>query len=98
MDRVTVDIRTEGEMRASETVPELRAAAEALYAPMRLVGFWDGRLDIHLCPHEERKLECPHRLPESDPQYVKYAYTLQRQRKATLEVVFPHADMTVYLA
>ena len=98
MDKVVIDIETQGGVRASETIPELRAAAEALYAPMRVVGFWDQRMDLHLCPQEERKQACPHRLPQADPEYVRYSYTLQRERNANLEVVFPHAKVAVYLA
>ena len=47
--------------------------------------------------HEERKQMCPHKLPESDPDYVEYKHTLQRERRANLEVVFPHAELAVYL-
>ena len=49
MDRVTVNIETQGGIRASEIIADLRAAAETLYYPMTLVGFWDYRADMHLC-------------------------------------------------
>ncbi len=97
MDRIVVDIKTEGESRASEIIADLRTAAETLYYPMRLVGFWDHRQDIHLCPQEERRQPCPHRLPVTDPGYVGYAHALQRERQANLEVFFPHAGIAIYL-
>ena len=97
MERVVIEIATDGGYRATETVADLRNAAETLYFPMRLVGFWDTRADMHLCPHEERMQPCPHRLPEDDPAYVDYALQLQRGRGGSLEVFFPHAEVTVYL-
>ena len=97
MERVVVQIASDGDYRATETVADLRNAAETLYFPMRLVGFWDTRADMHLCPQEERRQPCPHRLPEDDPGRVDYALQLQRGRGGSLEVFFPHAEITVYL-
>ena len=97
MDRVVVNFETDSKMRASETVADLRNAAETLYFPMRLAGFWDYQADMHLCPQEERQKECPHNLPESDPGYVTYIETLQRERRSNLEVFFPHANVAIYL-
>ena len=97
MERVVVEITTAGDYRATETVADLRNAAETLYFPMRLVGFWDTRADAHLCPQEERKQPCPHGLPEDDPAYVDYRLQLQRDRGGSLEIFFPHAQVTVFL-
>ena len=97
MERVVVEIATDGDYRATETIADLRNAAETLYFPMRLVGFWDTRAGMHLCPQEERMQPCPHRLPEDDPAYVDYAQQLQRYRGGSLAVFFPHAEVTVYL-
>ena len=97
MEHVVVEIATDGAYRASETIADLRNAAETLYFPMRLVGFWDRRADLHLCPQEERRQPCPHRLPEDDPAHVDYALQLQRDRGGSLEVYFPHAEIAVYL-
>ncbi|MBM3933481.1 MAG: hypothetical protein FJ319_04145 [SAR202 cluster bacterium] len=97
MDRVTIEIRTDGEIRASEIIADLRAAAETLYFPMKLVGFWDYRQRLHLCPHEERRLSCPHVLPKEDPAHVPYETTVQRDRKGSLAIDFPHAGTVVYL-
>ena len=98
MDKVVVNIETEGMTRASEIISDLRNAAENIYYPMKIVGFWDHQADMHLCPQEERRQECPHKLPESDPNHVDYATALQRERSANLEVYYPHAKLALYLS
>ncbi len=97
MDRVSINIETDSGIRASEIIADLRIAAETLYFPMKLVGFWDHRADMHLCPQEERREACPHKLPEGHADHVDYVHTLQRERQAGLEVMFPHADIAVFL-
>ena len=98
MDRVTITIETEGGARPSEILADLRAVAETLYFPMRLVGFWDCRADIHLCPQEERREPCPHRLSVGDAGRVGYEATIARERRGSLQVAFPHAGIVIYLA
>ena len=98
MDAVTIDIRTETNLRATEIIADLRAVAETLYYPMQVVGFWDYQMDMHLCPQEERRQDCPHKLPETDPDYENYARAIQRGRQANLEVNFTHAKITLYLS
>ncbi len=98
MDNVTIEIKTETDLRATEIIADLRAVAETLYYPMQVVGFWDYQLDIHLCPQEERRQDCPHKLPESDPAFEDYALAIQRGRQANLEVKFSHASLTLYLS
>jgi hypothetical protein len=98
MDRVTIDIETDGGTRASEIVADLRSAAETLYYPMTLVGFWDHRHDMHLCPQEERLKPCLHKLPDDDPDHVDYQTTMQRERQGSLEVFFPHAGIAIFLS
>ena len=98
MDRVVISIETDGGARASEIVADLRNVAEVLFFPMKLVGFWDHQAGMHLCPQEERRQACPHTLAETDPARVDYAQTLQRERRAGLEVSFPHAGVDVYLS
>ena len=98
MDRVTVTIATEGGSRPSEIIADLRAVAETLYFPMRLVGFWDSRADMHLCPQEERREACPHNLPVGHAERVGYETTISRERRGSLQVVFPHAGISIYLA
>lgn len=98
MNRVTVSIETDSGIRPSEIVADLRSAAETLYYPMTVVGFWDYRLDIHLCPQEERRMPCPHRLPCGHRGRVDYRATMERERQANLEVFFPHADIALFLS
>jgi hypothetical protein len=97
VERVVIEIKSEGDYRATETIADLRNAAETLYFPMRMVGFWDRLADAHLCPQEERQQSCPHRLPAADPEHVDYVLQLQRQRGGSLEVFFPHAEVAIYL-
>lgn len=96
MDRVTINIETVGGTRASEIIADLRTTAETLYYPMTLVGFWDYRQDMHLCPQEERLKPCPHKL--RDPDHVDYQTTIQRERQGNLEVFFPHAGIAIFLS
>ncbi len=98
MEKITINIQSNGDTRASETIADLRNASEVLYFPMKLVGFWDHQAGMHLCPQEERRQPCPHTLPESDPARVDYATALQRERGANLELTFPHAGVVLYLS
>ena len=98
LDSVIVSITIAGESRPTEIIADLRSVAETLFYPMKLVGFWDEHADIHLCPQEERRQPCPHKLPLSDPGFVDYKRTLQRERRAQVEVVFPHARIRIYLS
>ncbi len=97
MEKVVIDIQSDGASRASEILADLRVAAETLYFPMKLVGFWDGSDDMHLCPQQERRERCPHKLPSTDPGYTDYVDTIQRERGGSLEVAFPQADVAIYL-
>ena len=94
---VQVTIQEHEVFRPSEIIADLRTAAEALYFPLRMVGFWDSHADMHLCPQEQRREVCPHRLPEDDDGYVEYEETVSRQMGATLRVEFPHAKVNLYL-
>ncbi len=98
MDRVVVNIETDGGTRASEIIADLRTTAETLYYPMTLVGFWDYQQDTHLCPQQERLKPCPHNLPDDNPHRVDYQTTMQRERQGNLEVFFPHAGIAIFLS
>ena len=98
IDKVTVSIDIDGDVRSTEILADLRSVAETLFYPMKLVGFWDYKANLHLCPHEERRQECPHNLPTDDPRRVEYVSTLQRERRASIELHFPHAEITIYLS
>lgn len=98
IDKVTLTIETDGDARPSEIIADLRTVAETLFYPMRLVGFWDYQADMHLCPQEERREPCPHKLPHGDPQRIEYVSTLQRERRASIELNFPHAGISMFLS
>ena len=98
MNKAVVRIETEGYARPTEIPADLRTVAEALYHPMRVVGMWDVRTGGHLCPQRERGEPCPHDLPAEDPRREEYRVTLQRERRADLEVHFPHAGLVFYLS
>lgn len=98
IEKVTVSIEVDGAARATEILADLRSVSETLFYPMSLVGFWDYRADLHLCPHEERREACPHNLPADHPDYVEYVSTLQRERRASIELNFPHAGITIFLS
>ena len=97
MNRVTIAIDAQGDARASEILADLRMAAEALYHPMRVVGFWEGP-DMHLCPDEERRAPCAHQLNDARAAQASYAASMQRDRQANLQLDFPHAGLTLYLS
>ena len=98
MDKVILKIESESGIRATEIISDLRNVAETLYYPMQLVGFWDYQLDLHLCPQEERRQECPHKLPNDDPKFEDYRTALQRNRQANLELFFTHANVALFLS
>ena len=98
IDKVTLSIEIDGDARATEILADLRSVAETLFYPMKLVGFQDYKANLHLCPQEERREECPHNLPVGHPQRVEYVSTLQRERRASIELNFPHAEITIYLS
>ena len=94
---VQVNIEEHKVFRPSEIIADLRTAAEALYYPFKMVGFWDSHADMHLCPQEQRREECPHRLPVGNAGHVEYDETAAREMGATLRVEFPHAKVSLYM-
>ncbi|MCL0028655.1 hypothetical protein M1N23_00715 [Dehalococcoidia bacterium] len=65
---------------------------------MKLVGFRDSRENIHLCADEERHIPCSHLTPDGNLDVAAYGRSLERQRRASLEVAFSHAGVSVYLS
>ena len=98
IQRATVRIETESSFRPSEIMGDLRIVAETLYFPMRLVGFWDEAADTHMCPETEADKPCPHALEEGEPGYVPYFRSMQRYKRAAIEVTFPHAGVRMFLS
>jgi hypothetical protein len=98
MNNIVINIETESNIRASETMADLRNVVENMYFPLRVAGFWDSQANVHLCPQEERRQECPHKSEDGEVSKPAYVETLQKERKVSTEVYFPHADLTFYLS
>ena len=97
MENITIKIEGHS-YRATEVISDLRIAVETLYGPMKMVGFWDRSQGIHLCPYLERQQDCQHTEPTEETVFPDYEKTLQRERQASLAVIFPHANVTLYLS
>ena len=98
MDKATLRIETQSKLRPSEIMGDLRIVAETLYFPMKIVGFWDEDADMHMCPETELARPCPHKVPEDDPNFVPYTRSMQRLKQAVIEVIFPHANVRMFLS
>lgn len=94
---VTVNIEPNTPYRASEALADLRNAAESMYFPMTMAGFWDSRVDMHLCPDEQLRKDCTHRLPSGQLDTIAYSRSLERERQAMIQLEFPHAEIIIYL-
>jgi len=98
IERITVLLESAGSSRASEIVADLRNVAEALYHPFRLVAYWDAQAGgRHTCPQTDRGEECPHEGPPEESGHVPYAQTVEMELEGSLELYFPHAEVSVYL-
>ena len=97
MESVEIAITTTSGYRATEVVADLRNAVEALYFPMKSVGYWDVRAGDHRCPQAQIGAGCPHLLPVDDPAFVDYEITVERSLDGVLDVYLPHAQVHVYL-
>jgi|TARA_B110000263_G_C15217036_1_gene468034 hypothetical protein len=97
LDFVTLDING-GTFRPTEILSDLRIAAETLYSPMKMVGFWDSVQEMHLCPQVERRQPCLHNPDDPGEKFLPYVETLAKERQATLALLFKHSGITVYLS
>ena len=97
MNKIVINIETEGDIRASETMADLRNVVENLYFPMRIAGFWAFQANVHLCPQDERRHGCTHRLADPAAGISAYVQTLQNELNTNVEVYFPHADISFYM-
>ena len=95
--RVSVDIHTGSDFRATEIVADLRNTAETLFFPMKCVGFWDAPTGGHVCPQLQRGRECPHHNGPAPETLDGYRGTAENELGGVLEVAFPHADVYIYL-
>lgn len=94
LERVTVEISTGSDFRATEIVADLRNTAETLFFPMRCVGFWDSPTGGHVCPDLLKAKDCPHLGADALDTYQR---TVEDQLRGALEVAFPHAGVYIYL-
>lgn len=92
---IEVQLVTPQEYRGSEIIGDLRGIAETLFYPFKFVGYWDGQTGGHLCPKTESGKPCPHGTDTEGQN--SYALTIEYELSGELEVVFPHAQLTVYL-
>tara|TARA_B100000401_G_scaffold166069_1_gene111004 strand:- start:148 stop:444 length:297 start_codon:yes stop_codon:yes gene_type:complete len=98
MHEIKFNVESSGEYRPTEIMSDLRIVAETMFIPMKMVGFWDYQQDIHLCPHLEKRKDCPHTLDENDNNYESYEKTLQKERNAILSIDFPHAQIKLFMS
>ena len=104
MELIEISIPQSVSYRASEIVADLRNAAEELFHPMQVVGYWDAPTADHLCPLAQMQLDCPH-VKESGPDGAPCAITLdayresvEHERSGVLELHFTHADVRVFIS
>ena len=97
MNYITIDIE-KGAFRPTEILAELRIVAETLYAPMKMVGFWDKDEGMHLCPEVERHKPCMCDPENPGDKFISYVKILERERQATLALLFSHSGITLYMS
>ena len=97
LEKIQVEITSDGDSRPSEIISDLRTVAEALFYPMQMCGFLDESDSMHLCPQMERRQPCPHVLNDKTINQESYRKTLERERKASLRVHYSHANISLYL-
>ena len=93
--QIKIHLETPPEYRGTEIIGDLRGVAETLFYPFKAVGFWDGQTGNHLCPMAEAGNACPHSADAEGRS--AYAATVEDELAGELEVLFPHADLSVYL-
>ena len=97
MRKVTINIDTESDFRASEIIADLRNTAELLYHPMKLVGFWDLCTDGHMCPQIQKGNKCTHREKSREQALKEYRVIVEQELHGVMEINFPHANIYIYL-
>ena len=96
LERITVSIENSQIYRGTEIVADLRNVSETLFHPFQSVGFWDEKSGEHLCGDLLKRVSCTH-----SPNSIglsKYRKFLEDRHDAILEIVFPHASMSIFLA
>ena len=98
MDAIKFSLSTTSGYRATESPADLRRASETLFHPMKMVGYWVGPSQDHLCPPGKLGLTCPHVLAPDDAKFVDYVAYVERELDGVLDVYFPHASVHIYLS
>ena len=98
MHEIVFNVESTGEYRPTEIMSDLRIVAETMFIPMKMVGFWDYQQDLHLCPHLEKRKDCPHILDANHENYESYEKTLQKERGAIISINFPHANIKLFMS
>ncbi len=93
--RIVVNLDGPREYQGTEIIGDLRVVAETLYYPFKFVAFWDGQTGNHLCPQTQAGETCTHAPDELGR--ATYAAVVEDRMKGELEVVFPHADLSIFL-
>lgn len=108
MELLEIPISADTSYRASEIVADLRNAAEELFSPMKVVGYWDAPTTDHLCPLALLQLDCPNidasktlqdpTKPTCRIELNAYRESVEYERSGALELYFPHADVHIFLS
>ena len=108
MELLEISIPVDASYRASEIVADLRNAAEELFGPMKVVGYWDAPTTDHLCPLAILQLDCPNvdasktvqdsRKPPCSIELNAYRESVEYERSGVLELYFPHANVHIFLS
>lgn len=93
--RIAVRLDGPSEYQGTEIIGDLRVVAETLYYPFKFVAFWDGQTGNHLCPQAQAGAPCTH--APNDVGRATYAALVEDQMKGEIEVIFPHADLSIFL-
>ena len=93
--RIAVRLEGPSQYRGTEIIGDLRVIAETLYYPFKFVAFWDGQTGNHLCPQTQAGRPCAH--SPDDAGRASYAVAVEDEMAGELEVLFPHADLSIFL-
>ena len=93
--RISVNLDGPPQYRGTEIIGDLRSVAETIFYPFKFVAFWDGQTGNHLCPQTQAGRPCAH--AASGDGRAAYAMTVEDEMAGELEVLFPHADLSIFL-
>ncbi len=95
---VTINIDETEVFRASQILSDLRNTAETLFNPMVTVGFWDKQDgDKHLCPVPMNPETCSYSLSCRREGLSQYRQVMITEYNASLEVIFTHCTLHLFM-